>query len=228
MSSRIVLASLILLTSTVNMDWGSWPGSPSYGAMMHELTRFAVSGRLREQSQTVGGLLEAYLPGGAEVNVVVKYPAEIADMKPDKIKTQLIDDVNLFRWSASDYAGVYRVETSTGHEIPFAVNVPTNAADQKGSESDLTRIEEVKLKDSYPGWIFQIVRDPLLAMLNNAGPEDPVAVDVSMPVGPGIANAVLLLLLGLLFLEIVLAWFRYFLVEAKTGLPPIPRPRAVR
>ena len=54
---------MILLTSTVNMDWTSWPGSPSYGAMMHELTRLAVSGRLREQAQTVGVALEEYLPG---------------------------------------------------------------------------------------------------------------------------------------------------------------------
>ena len=34
---------------TLNMDWNTWPGSPSFGAMMQELTRFAVSGRLREQ-----------------------------------------------------------------------------------------------------------------------------------------------------------------------------------
>ncbi len=197
---------VILLTSTANMDWTSWPGSPSYGAMIHELTRLAVSGRLREQSQTVGGVLEAYLPGGAEVKVSVKYPAEIEGLKPEAPKTQLIDDVNVVRWAETDFAGVYRIETPQGHEIPFAVNVPTNSADQKGSESDLTRIEEGKLKDSYPGWNFQIVRDARRAMLGGAVIDDN-PIDIPMPFGPDLANGALLLVLALLFLEIVLAWY---------------------
>ena len=41
---RLALPSggkVILMASTLNLDWTSWPGSPSYGAMMQELTRFA-------------------------------------------------------------------------------------------------------------------------------------------------------------------------------------------
>ncbi|MSQ93283.1 MAG: VWA domain-containing protein [Gemmataceae bacterium] len=215
---------VILLTSTANMDWTSWPGSPSFGAMMHELTRLAVTGRLREQSQTVGGLLETYLPGGAEVSVVLKYPAEIDGMKPESIKTQLIDDINLVRWAETDFAGVYRIETPSGHEIPFAVNVPTASADQKGSESDLTRIEETKLKDGYPGWTFKIVRDAREAVLGSA-PVDPNPIDIALPFGPDLANAALLLVLGLLFLEIFLAWYfgHYTTTEgALSNAPPGP------
>jgi uncharacterized membrane protein len=196
---------VILLTSTVNMDWTTWPGSPSFGAMMHELTRLAISGRLREQSQTVGGVLDAYLPGTVEVDVVVKYPAEIEGLKPERAKTQLIDEVNLFRWADTDFAGLYHVETPNGHEIPFAVNVPTATSDQKASESDLRRIDENKLKETYPDWSVQIVRDPVRAMLSGA-PVNDSAVNVPQPVGPDLANIALLIVLGLLFTEIVMAW----------------------
>lgn len=197
---------VILLTSAVNMDWSGWPGSPSFGAMMQELTRYAVAGRLREQSTTVGGLLDAFLPGGAEVDVTVKLPDEIDWFKPKKIRTQMIDDVNFFRWAETDFAGVYRAETSNGHEIPFAVNVPTGSLEQKGSESDLTRIDETKLKEGYPGWDnLQLVRDPLKAMLSGSK-VNPDAIEEPQPFGPFLANVALLIVLALLFIEIVLAW----------------------
>ncbi len=109
---------VILLTTTVNMDWTSWPGSPSYGAMMHEITRLAVSGRLREQAGVVGGMLEAYLPGGAEIDVTLHLPDGHPDGKTARVHTQLIDDVNLFRYPldypsvGTDFSGDYRVETA--------------------------------------------------------------------------------------------------------------------
>jgi uncharacterized membrane protein len=215
---------VILFTSTLNMDWNGWPGSPSFGAMMHELTRLAVSGRLREQAQTVGGLLEAYLPGSAELDVLVKSPPEIPDLKPAKAKTQMIEEVNFFRWSETDYAGIYRVEASNGTEVPFAVNVPVGSADQKGSESDLTRIDPAKLKDAYPGWNFQVVRDPVKAMLSGS-PVNDNAIEVYQPVGPTLANMALLLVLGLLFAEIVLAWrFGHYTTTegALSNAPPGP------
>jgi hypothetical protein len=196
---------VILLTSTVNMDWTSWPGSPSFGAMVQELTRLAVSGRLREQSQTVGGMLDAYLPGGVELDVTVRLPGD-NDARSKPIKTQLIDDVNIFRWAETDFAGIYKAETSAGHEIPFAVNVPVLSPDQKGSESNLARIDERGLQEGYPGWTFQIVRNALEAMVAG-GPVNPDALEVYQPYGPNLANGVLLIALGLLFLEIVLAWY---------------------
>jgi len=55
----------VLVTTTLNLDWNNWPVSPSYGAMMQELLRFAVSGKLREHAVTVGGVLEQFLQAGA-------------------------------------------------------------------------------------------------------------------------------------------------------------------
>ena len=120
---------VILLTTTVNMDWTSWPGTPSFGPMMHEITRLAVSGRLREQADSVGGMLETYLPGGGELNVTLYLPEGHPSGKSVNVRTQLIEDVNLFRWplddqrAGTDISGIYRVDTGKG-DIPFAVNVP--------------------------------------------------------------------------------------------------------
>ena len=75
----------------------------------------------------------------------------------------------------------------------------------EGSESDLKRIEEDPLKNGYPGWTLQIVRDPLRGTISG-GPINETAADVYQPVGPFLANVALLLVLGLLFIEIILAW----------------------
>ncbi len=226
---------VVLLTSTVNMDWNTWPGSPSFGAMMHEITRLAVSGRLREQAATVGGMLEEYLPGGGgELDVTLHLPDNHPDGKTVRVHTQLIDDVNLFRWpldyksTGTDISGVYCAETGKG-EIPFAVNVPAGSADRGGAESDLTRLDELKLKELYPDWKFQIVRNPLEGAVGNA-PVNLNAVATTVPIGPDLANVALLLVLALLFAEILLAWHfgHYTTTEgAETNAPQGPTPTIV-
>ncbi len=214
---------VLLLTSTVNMDWTTWPGSPSFGAMMHELTRMGVSGRLREQALTVGNMLEEYLPGGNEVEVTLHFPAG-SNLKSTRVKTQVLDETNLFRWGDTDFSGLYRLDAQTGNEYPFAVNVPASSSDQKGTESDLGRVDEKKLNDLYPGWKLQVVRNPLMAAIAIDGAAA-APIDIYMPVGPTIANIALLIVLGLLFAEIVMAWYfgHYTTTEgALSGAPPGP------
>src|SRR5262249_2637671 len=53
---------VLFFTSTLSMEWNTWPGSPSFAAMMQETTRLAVSGQLREQSAPVGAILEEVVP----------------------------------------------------------------------------------------------------------------------------------------------------------------------
>ncbi len=145
---------VVLLTSTVNTDWTNFPGSPTFLAMVQELTRLAASGRLREQAGVVGSTLEDYLPGGtAELDVTMHYPEAFSDVKPVKSRTQLVEDVNVFHFGDTDYSGIYRVQVNaTGQEIPFAINVPVGSNDQRGSESDLTRLTEDALaRRSRPG-----------------------------------------------------------------------------
>lgn len=193
---------VILFTSTVNTDWTSWPSNPSFGAMVQEWTRLAISGRLREQGQTVGGLLEGQIPGATETEITIHFPTELK-LEPGKTRTQVVDEVNSFRWAESDFAGVYRAEFGPDpkHEIPFAVNVPF----QSPSESDLSRTDKSELEGGYIGWKLQVVRDPLEASVAG-GPVNEAAVESFQPVGPTVANIALLIVLGLMFVEIVMAW----------------------
>ena len=209
-----------LLTTSFNMDWGNWPASPSFGEMVQELTRLAVSGRLREQAAVVGSVLEDFLPGGgSELELAVHFPVGIADMKPIKTKTQLVEDVNVFAFADTDFSGIYRVVVAgTGHEIPFAVNVPISTSDQRGSESDLTRYSEEELQKAYPRLKMQMVKDARRADISG-GPQNIQVVETPNPVGPIIARYVLVGVFFLLFLEVILAWRfgHYTTVEGVTA-----------
>lgn len=214
-----------LFTSTVNLDWTTWPGSPSYGAMMQELTRFAMTGRLREQGSPVGTPLEEYLPAiGGELDAVLHLPRSAGGQKPPRVKTELVDDVNVFRWTNTDFAGIYRLAlVNQPLEIPFAINVPASTPDRRGSESDLSRLDGEKLRTVFPNWDLQIVGDPLAAAVQGAAAPvndvDPIAERT--PVGPDIARKALWLVLALLFAEVILAWRfgHYTAVEGASAQP---------
>ena len=150
---------VVLFTSTLNLDWTRWPGSPSYVAMMQELVRLAVSGKLREHQVEVGQLLEEYLPAhGERIKITLHFP-EAAQQEPKSRQTQLVDEVNIFRWSDTDISGLYLLkEVDEPQEYPFAVNVPAATLDRLGSESDLTRMEAVALLSKYPAdWDLKVV-----------------------------------------------------------------------
>jgi hypothetical protein len=208
---------VVLLTTTVNMDWNSWPASPSFPAMMQELTRFAVSGKLREQQTIVGNVLEEIFPGGAELDGELIVPGEDS---PRKITTVGGDDTSTFRWLDTDQSGLYRLIVGQDpQEYLYAVNVPVSAPDRKGSESDLTRTDKVKLKAAYPGWDFQVVTT--LGEVQHGGriegpdADNPEAAAPN-PIGPFIAHYVLLAAIVLLFAEIILGCtFGHFTVSAR-------------
>jgi len=228
--------NVLLFTSTLNMDWNIWPGSPSYGAMMQEVARLAVSGKLRGHAQVVGGTLEEFFPsGGLDLDVQVVPPNPLAStdanapaMKPKKIKTQSQGEVSIFRWAETDIAGIYTLTAPNDpREHLFAVNVPVGTADSRDSESDLTRLDGEHLKDLYPGWDMQVVNDPSKIQMTFAPPRPPSNDEGEEPppvlgvVGPMVAQWLLYGVLFLLILEVVLAWrFGHYSVVAGANEPP--------
>jgi hypothetical protein len=210
---------VILMTSTANMDWNSWPASPSYIAFVQELMRYAVAGRLREQAVTVGDPLEEFLaPGAGALDASILTP----DKRTESTRTLSSEDTNVLRWADTDVSGVYRVVL--GHdpqEHLFAVNVPAATSSEEASESDLTRASRDELNTAYPEWEPQVVTD--LGEINHTGgPSADVEKDrVPAPLGPGIAHYFLLAVLALLFIEIVMAWqFGHY--TATPSNEPIP------
>jgi hypothetical protein len=213
---------VVLLTSTVNMDWTTWPGSPSFGALMQEITQVALSGRLREQAGVVGSLLEDFVPDSiAEVDATIHYPAAVPPIAPKRTRTQLVEETNIFRWADTDVSGLYRVVLgNSAHEVPFAINVPAATPDQRGSESDLMRLDRTKLQELFPGWDFQMVADARDAIVGG-GPQADIVPLEREPIGPDIAAWALFLVLILMFAEVILAWQfgHYSSVEGATEPP---------
>lgn len=213
---------VVLFTSTMNMDWTSWPGSPSFGAMMQEVTRLAASGRLREHVSQVGQILEEYLPAaGAEVEALVHYPEQITGLKPQKVRTQVFDEVNILRWGETDFAGIYKAVLGN-QEAVFAVNFPATTPDRRGSECDPVRVEKSKLQEHYPGWDFQVVNHPGQAnYASGPGAAENVIPTERAPMGPEIAKWALWLAFLLLFVEVLLAWrFGHYSSVAGTEAQP--------
>jgi hypothetical protein len=196
---------VILFTSTVNMDWTTWPISPSFPAFMQELLRLAVSGRLRGQATLVGDSLEEVLPvGSAGLEVVVHTP----DGRPEETRTQDREENAVLRWTDTDVSGIYRATIGRHpQDYLFAVNVPTATESQQATESDLTRTNRDELLSAYPGWDFQIVTDP--ADVSHSGGPMTVPAGTDWPVrglGTGLARNLLLIMLALMVAEVVLAW----------------------
>ncbi len=207
-----------LFTSTLNADkhWSTWPASPSYLALMQELTRHAVAGRLREQSGTSGEPLEEFLPtAGAALDVAVALP----DDRKETVRTQPLDDATVFRFADTDVSGLYRaVVGQHPREFLFAVNVPAATLGEEGSESDLTRATPEELRRSYPEWEFQVVTD--LAQVSHTGGPAAPEERVAQPLGPGVARVLLTAMLVLILLEVILAWrFGHYSASAANEAP---------
>jgi hypothetical protein len=218
---------VVLFTSTVNMDWTTWPVSPSFPALMQELLHFAVAGRLREQGAVVGDVLEEYLPPAAGG---LAFTLHTPDGRIESGRTQPQAEVGVLRWTDTDFSGIYRA--TIGHdprEYLFAVNVPTAAQSQQASESDLARTNPTELQAAYPGWDFQLVTDPRQVVhssrpVSAAVEEQPVRAAPGRGMGTVIARWLLLAMLALLLVEVVLAWRfgHYSAVAGFSDTPPAP------
>jgi hypothetical protein len=213
-----------LITTTVNRDWTLWPANKSFLAMMQEILRLAIAGRVREQSALVGEPLEQFLPDVGEKKAVIRTP----DRRTEKSQTQLTPDASLFQWADTDISGIYSVTIGNeAREHLFAVNVPATTAGQQGSESDFSRprCDEALLKATLPGWRAQVRADPAkvdrsqgAAAASAAGDGQPLKAKI----GPVIARWLLLVVLLLLFTEVILAWYfgHHTAVSGTAGAPP--------
>ncbi len=199
---------VLLVTTTANLDWTTWPGSPSYAAFLNESLFFASAGRIHAQAALVGDPLEEYvLTSGAPVDVNMQTP-DPRDPPPPTVQTQPHDEeVSVLRWNDTAISGLYRA--TLGHhpqEYLFAVNVPTATDRQQASESDLTRTSEKEIHDAFPGWDFQYVTD-LGQVSHTGGPTFVSSPDQpAQGVGRVVARWALFLMLALVLVEVVLAW----------------------
>jgi hypothetical protein len=197
---------VIVVAGPVNADWSNWPATHGYPALMPELLNYAAAGRLRERSVDAGRPLELFLDTPAHgVTAVVHTP----DGRQEKPAVTDLDKGSHLRFTDTDISGIYRIVVTVGgksEEHLFAVNVPARNDDRVSTECDLKRTTQEELAKTYPGLDYlQVVRDPAQRVprpLDNKATEEVVF----QPLGTTIARWLLLVVLGLILLEVVLAW----------------------
>jgi hypothetical protein len=195
---------VILITTTVNIDWGSWPGSPAFLPFVHELTRHAALGA-PPRVVSAGEPLMDYLtvrygldgriatPDGRDVSVTLQDQGEFA----------------VVRFPETDQSGIYRLTLGgSPREYLFAVNVPTSTSTALSSESDLSRLNPGEVESSGQEGDVQVVTD--LRDIQHKARAVPASDDPETgprsSAGPVVARYLLLAFLALLILEMILAW----------------------
>ena len=207
---------VILITTTANIDWNSWAGSPAYLPFFHELTRHAALGA-PPRVVNAGEPLVEYLPAkffGFDANLA------LPDGRTATVPVQEQDKVAVVRFPDTDQSGIYRMTIGASRrEYLFAVNVPASTSTALASESDLRRIEADDLRAAAPDGDLQVVTElskikHRARLLNQ--PDDAESAARSSA-GPTVARVLLLLFLALLVVEMTLAWL---FGSARTVVPP--------
>jgi hypothetical protein len=209
----------VLFTSTVNMDWGTWPASPSFPAFMQELLRFAVAGRTAARAIEVGAPLEETLPpASGRLDVLVHTP----DGRSERTHVDDRSEAAAVLWTDTDTSGIYRtVVGGDERDHLFAVNAPAASETLNGCESDLMRTRPEELQEAFPGWEFESVDDP-----EHIHPSTSAATDNRSHRGREpenrIATILLVVMSCLSIFELLLAWYLGRSGAAAINLPTSP------
>jgi hypothetical protein len=179
---------VVLVATSADPGWTSWPLHQSYPPVMEQVVLLAASGRSAERNLKVGQPLTQTFPAtaaGAAVSVVRPAGA------PGTAKLTAEGDVSLLRYDGTDLSGIYhaKVGPPVDREIDFAANPDP-------LESDPAKLDAAGLRAAMPGWDFHYDSDwkPLQANAASVGRRG----ELHRPLLWGV--------LGLLFLESLLAW----------------------
>ncbi len=184
----------ILITTSVDERWGTWPLWPSFLPLVHEIVQFAVSGRWGDRQRIVGESLTEVFPATAvDVDIAVGRPdgqTQTARVVPDGA-------LNFVVYENTNESGVYEINFASPvarHEL-FAVNVDSR-------ESNLAKYVAEDLADELlPGVEFSYM---------TAWPgEEASAADAPATARGGLTRWLLYGLLYLMFTEQLLAWDFY-------------------
>jgi hypothetical protein len=197
---------VVLVTSTVNTDWTSWPIAPSFPPFVQELFRFAMLQPPR-RTLTAGDAIEEMLPPSV---LATEATVQTPDGRTETVPLRAEPNATRVRFADTDQSGLYRVSYgSPRRELVFAVNVPSSGPN--GGESDLRRLNPDELIGMTPGEDVQVVPD--LGSVRRmpkrlSEPDSPMKAlpTVAVARGPALARWMMLVVFGLLVAEGLLAW----------------------
>jgi hypothetical protein len=197
----------ILLTTSVDEQWGTWPLWPSFLPLVHEIVHFAVGGRWGDRQKLVGEpLTEVFAATAIDVDVGVESPdgqTHLAHVVREESFSQFIYD-------HTSQSGVYSVNFA--HPVArselFAVNIDPR-------ESNLAKLVQEELAgELFAGLDFSYET-------NWSGESETPESGPAVQHG-GLSRSLLYVLLYLMFTEQVLAWdFRKGLWLLCPLVPPL-------
>lgn len=181
----------ILVTTSVDERWGTWPLWPSFLPLVHEIVQFAVSGRWGERQRLVGEPLTEVFPATAiDVDVAVSRP----DGETHVARVVQQDSFNQFVYDKTNDSGLYEVNFASpvARSELFAVNVDPR-------ESNLVKyVQEEVAEELLPGSEF--------AYLTSWPGEESAPAESPAAERGGLTRLMLYVILYLMFTEQMLAW----------------------
>lgn len=180
---------VVLVATSADRSWTPMPYSPCYVPIVQELLAFAIGGGPQQRNVLVGQTLGASIPTpAADVPVRLQTP----DARGEKLlRLRPEGDYSSWSFSETTTSGIYaaRLDPPLSRVDLFAVNVDP-------VESDLTKLSPEELHEQvWAGIDFETSREDL--------GEEPVRRISRRGV---FSRALLYAVLGLLFLETLLAW----------------------
>ena len=183
---------VVLFTSTLNMDWNSWPRlRPATRAMMQENN---PPGRVRplcasKPAWSANPLKSIFLGGAATPSDAAVH---FGDRRPQAAKapgTQgFVDDVRAsFCFADTDQSGTIRSPPGvrTARRIPVRSSTCLRARSRPGGcEPHCVDVGESRLAKVFLGWEFQVVSDPRLANYASRMPVSESCRANARPMGP--------------------------------------------
>ena len=137
---------VVLIATSADTDWTSWPIHKSYPPVMQEIVLRASAGRLSERNIKVGRPYDQSFPGtGAAAPVTVVVPGG----QPVSTKLQPAGGISQLHFEQTDLSGPYQVRI--GPPLPLESSF---AANTDPAESDLTKLDKTALAEALPGWNF--------------------------------------------------------------------------
>jgi hypothetical protein len=181
----------MLVTTSVDDRWGTWPLWPSFLPLMHEIVEFAVSGKWGDRQALVGEALREIFPATAvDVDVAVARP----DGHTQPARVERAESFDEFAYENTNESGIY--EVNFAHPVArtelFAVNVDSR-------ESNLAKLAQDEIAaELIPGGEFSYL---------TSWPGETSATEAS-PATPrgGLTRWILYAVLYLMFTEQMLAW----------------------
>lgn len=201
------LGRSLLVTTSADVTWSTWPVHPTFPPIIHELVRYAVSGRSQERQRLVGEPLVRNMSSAETAGpIVVKAPDgtehTLRPLQTEKSAQAVFADTSVrgmyeltIGSANTPKASPKGAASPTARRELFAVNVDTR-------ESDLESLDEKMLRSTILAGIKYVHRSEW-----SQGPRD---INDSAVERSGLTSWLLLAVVALLLVEPLMAWsFRH-------------------